>query len=66
MDINIFLARLEASPEELAECFFQGDDASISVHAFRHLMKIIPTREEVRDCGKNKDIKYVSYCHVND
>ena len=47
LSINLFLARLEASPEELAECFSEGDDGSISVEALRHLMKILPSEEEV-------------------
>ena len=47
--LNVYLSRMDMSPEELVGYLEDADDARVGLSGLRYLTSILPTHEEVRD-----------------
>lgn len=49
--LNVYLARMDMSPEELVGYLEEGDDIKIGLSGLRYLISVLPSHEEVSDNG---------------
>jgi hypothetical protein len=47
LKLNLFLSRLETSPDGLADCLLEGDADDLSVASLRALNKMLPPPDTV-------------------